>query len=305
MFSSTLCCFIIVASSLAPLPALAQPTRRPQASRSLPVTVQLHIDNLVSVDEQRETWQLTGELTERWKEPKLAYIQRAPGNQHRDLPHAPSWEPHLGFTNEATPASLTPIDRYVRPDGTVVNVARFNVTLSTQLDLRRFPFDEQRLPIVLEPQGHDADRVVLSADIRHSSLEKARYVELSQWRMPALSARAVTRQNGDYPVNSLVFTVTVHRGSNSYVWKYLIPLFLIVLLSWVSFWLSHEEFKTKDQLGTLVSTLLIIVAFNITAHRLAPPHELCYLYRCFSLSVLHVCCLRNRCGSRNAYLANA
>jgi hypothetical protein len=49
-----------------------------------------------------------------------------------------------------------------------------------------------------------------------------------------------------------------------------VPLLLLVIISWVTFWLSHEEFRTKDQLTSAVSTLLIIVAFNITASSLLP-----------------------------------
>ncbi|MDQ6932877.1 MAG: hypothetical protein M3160_06845 [Candidatus Eremiobacteraeota bacterium] len=250
------------------------------------------MDNLVSIDEQHETWQVTGELTERWREPKLRYVQRGPNDRHRDLPASIS-QPELRFVNEAAPASLTRVDLYVRPGGTVVDVQRFNVTLSTQLDLRRFPFDEQRLPIVIEPRGHDADRILLSADIMHSDLAKAKYAELSQWRNPTLSARVETRQHQDYDINSLIFTVRLHRGSNSYVWKFLLPLFLIVLLSWVSFWLSPEEFKTKDQLGTLVSTLLIIVAFNITATASLPRTNYvtyidAFLLACFMFVVLAI-----------------
>ncbi len=93
----------------------------------------------------------------------------------------------------------------------------------------------------------------------------ARYVELSQWKNASLSAHAETREHDDFKNTTLLFTFRVFRGWNSYFWKILLPLFLIVLLSWVSFWLSRDEFKTKDQLATLVTTLLIIVAFNITA----------------------------------------
>lgn len=281
-----------IALALVPWSASSAADKGPDPSTPLPVQVRLRVDNLVSIDEQRETWQVTGELTERWRESKFAYVQRGPKDRRRDLP-ASTWRPELRFVNEAAPASLVTIDLYARPNGRVVAVQRFNVTLSTQLDLRRFPFDEQRLPIVIEPRGHDADRVLLSADIAHSDLAKAKYAELSQWRSPALSARVVTHQREDYAINSLVFTVSLHRGSNSYVWKFLLPLFLIVLLSWVSFWLSPEEFKTKDQLGTLVSTLLIIVAFNITATASLPRTNYvtyidAFLLACFMFVVLAI-----------------
>ncbi len=263
MFCARLCFTIVLFAFLTDL-CVAAEAGRAERSRPLAVAVGIYVDNLVSVDEQRETWQLSGELSERWRDAKLAYHQISSTDSHRDL-SGTTWQPALRFSNEAIPATLQDIDLYLTPPGTVVNLKHFNVILSTQLDLRRFPFDKQELPIVIQPRGHDADRIVLSADLRHSGLARTRYAELSQWRNETVTAHAETRRPDDYDMSTLVFLVTLHRGSNSYVWKFILPLFLIVLLSWVSFWLSHEEFKTKDQLATLVSTLLIIVAFNITA----------------------------------------
>lgn len=280
---------------------------------SLAVRVALHIDNLVSIDELRETWQVAGELVERWKVPQLAYPSRGPlTSSHRDLRPGQIWEPVLGFENEAAPATFTDTDFYVRPNGTVVSVKRFNVILSTQLDLRRFPFDKQDLPIVIALRGHDADRIRLSADMQHSSVTVARYVELSQWKNASLSAHAETREHDDYKSPTLLFTLRVFRGWNSYFWKILLPLFLIVLLSWVSFWLSRDEFKTKDQLATLVTTLLIIVAFNITATASLPRTNyvtyidtfllVCFFFVVFAIAAVVAIHLREMRGSEQAAL---
>ncbi|MDQ6826084.1 MAG: hypothetical protein M3Z14_02650 [Candidatus Eremiobacteraeota bacterium] len=283
---------LLVAFWLLPCAAPAEPAPRPDAS-PVHVLIRLHIDNLVNVDELRETWQVSGDLVERWKAPKLAYARHGRLDSHRDLAPASTWQPTLGFINEAAPATLTDLDLYETPDGSVVRVQHFTVTLATQLDLRRFPFDKQELPIVMEPRGHDADRILLFADTKRSSVAAARYVGLSQWRNPVLSARRGIRQSDDFDVNALIFTLTLQRGSNSYVWKFILPLFLIVLISWVSFWLSHEEFKTKDQLGTLVSTLLIIVAFNITATASLPRTNYvtyidAFLLACFMFVILAI-----------------
>ncbi len=280
---------------------------------SLGVRVALHIDNLVGIDELRETWQVAGELVERWKVPQLAYPSSRPlRDNHRDLRPGQIWEPVLGFGNEAAPPTLAETDFYVRPDGTVVSVKRFNVTLSTQLDLRRFPFDHQDLPIVIQPRGHDADRIRLSADMKHSRVTAARYVELSQWKNGSLSAHAETREHDDYKNTTLLFNLRVFRGWNSYFWKILLPLFLIVLLSWVSFWLSREEFKTKDQLATLVTTLLIIVAFNITATSSLPRTNyvtyidafllVCFFFVVFAIAAVVAIHLREMRGSEERAL---
>src|SRR5581483_4715005 len=77
------------------------------------------------------------------------------------------------------------------------------------------------------------------------------------------------------------------------IYKFIIPLLLLVIISWVTFWLSHEEFKTKDQLGSAVSTLLIIVAFNITASSILPRTDyITYIYAllfsCFAFVIVSI-----------------
>ena len=60
------------------------------------------------------------------------------------------------------------------------------------------------------------------------------------------------------------FELQVRRNAQSYIWKFIIPLCLIVVISWISFWLAPTEFKSKDLLGTAVTTLLIVVAFTLS-----------------------------------------
>jgi hypothetical protein len=61
----------------------------------------------------------------------------------------------------------------------------------------------------------------------------------------------------------------------------------------VTFWLSHEEFKTRDQLQSAVATLLIVVAFNITITNLLPRTEYityidALLFTCFIFVIIAI-----------------
>ena len=85
----------------------------------------------------------------------------------------------------------------------------------------------------------------------------------------------------------------MRRNSKSYILKFIVPLLLLVIISWVTFWLSHEELKTKDQLQSAVSTLLIVVAFNITATSLLPRTEYityidALLFTCFIFVIISI-----------------
>lgn len=216
------------------------------------VNVAVQIRNLANVDELKEQWQVTGTLFSTWKAGKT------------------NWRPSLGFRNEVSPAAFRDVESYVTPDGKTLLLQDFNATLSTDLDLRRFPFDSEVLPLVVEPIGFDADHTILTVNRSLSSIPHDRFAELSQWRLVSIGARPYKDTTAQHVVHGIVFDLRVRRNSASYLWKFMIPLFLLVIISWISFWLSHEIFTTKDQLATAISTLLIIVAFNFVSSNLLP-----------------------------------
>jgi hypothetical protein len=174
------------------------------------------------------------------------------------------------FRNEVQQSKFTNPDIYVEPNGTVIYTQDFSAVLSTDLDLRRFPFDSESLPAIVEPGGEDAERVVLQFDSKLSNVAKARYAELAQWKTIALTGHPDTESLADRKTRGIAFTLQVQRNSGPYVWKFIVPLILLVMISWVSFWLSHEEFTTKDQLSAAIATLLIVVAYNLVASNQLP-----------------------------------
>jgi hypothetical protein len=181
-----------------------------------------------------------------------------------------SWKPVLEFANEDKPTDFRLVDFNVEPDGTVVYTQTFNATLSTDLDLRRFPFDSQVLPLVVQARGDDLDRTTLRAEPQDSGLPTRAYAGLAQWVPVSLTEYLGTIEGSTSGANDVEFRLKVQRSPKPIILKFIIPLLLLVIISWVTFWLSHEEFKTKDQLTSAVSTLLIIVAFNITATNMLP-----------------------------------
>jgi hypothetical protein len=244
----------------------------PSETRPIPVRVGLVIRNLVAIDEVKENWQSTGLLIAKWREPDLKYRSRGGKYPYRDLPSA-MWKPDFEFANEDAPTHFSFVDFYAQPDGTIVFAQTFVATLSTNLDLRRFPFDSELLPLVVQAKGDDLDRTILKPDSKDSAMPKPGYAGLAQWVPLSLAEQLSSIPGSASGAKGVEFDLNVQRKPKSYVWKFIIPLLLLVIISWVTFWLSHEEFKTKDQLQSAISTLLIIVAFNITASTFLPKTE--------------------------------
>jgi hypothetical protein len=264
----------------------------PTQSNPTVVHIGLAIRNLAAIDEVKENWQIAGLLIAKWSDPSLRFRSSGRGDRYRDLP-ATTWKPNLEFANEVTPTNFRFVDLYARPDGTVVYIQAFNATLSTDLDLRRFPFDSQFLPAVVQARGDDIDRTVLRSDSEDSSLPKEAYAGLSQWAPFSFGERLGTVAGTASNARDVEFRLKVRRNPRSYILKFMVPLVLLVIISWVTFWLSHEEFKTKDQLQSAVATLLIIVAYNITVNNFLPRTDYityidALLFTCFAFVIVAI-----------------
>jgi hypothetical protein len=269
-YFTSLCLLWAVATYASPAAALALPTGSvPTPEHPTEVSIGLLIRNLIAIDEVKENWQAAGLLTAKWNDPRLKYQPRGRGQLHLDVPDS-SWKPSLEFVNEDKPTDFRLVDLYVEPDGSVVYTQAFNATLSTDLDLRRFPFDSQVLPLVVQARGDDLDRTILKADPEESGLPTRAYAGIAAWVPVSLTEYLGTIEGSTSGANDVEFRLKVQRSPKPFILKFIVPLLLLVIISWVTFWLSHEEFKTKDQLTAAVSTLLIIVAFNITATNLLP-----------------------------------
>jgi hypothetical protein len=264
----------------------------PTQARPTVVRIGLVIRNIIAIDEVKEDWEVTGLLVAKWTDRSLRYRPRERRQLYRELPPN-MWKPDFEFTNEAAPTYFRFVDLYVEPDGTVTYTQTFSATLSTNSDLRRFPFDSQVLPLVVQASGDDLERTILKPDRQSSALLNRGYVGLAHWESLSLTERLGTVAGTAGRANDVEFGLKVRRNSKSYVLKFIVPLLLLVIISWVTFWLSHEEFKTKDQLQSAVATLLIAVAFNITATNLLPRTEYityidALLFTCFIFVIVSI-----------------
>jgi hypothetical protein len=250
----------VLASSEANAPTQAHPTV---------VRVGVVLRNLNAIDELKENWKVTGLLTATWNDRRLRYRMANRRDVYRDLP-ANIWRPEFEFVNEDEPTNFHFEDDYAKPDGTAVYTQSFIATLSANLDLRRFPFDSQILPVVVQANGDDLDRTILKPDVRHSQALPNPTYGVSHWAPFSLSAHLRRVAGSVSSANNVEFSLKVRRNPRPYILKFIVPLLLLVIISWITFWLSPEEFQTKDQLGSAVATLLIIVAFDITASALLP-----------------------------------
>jgi hypothetical protein len=164
--------------------------------------------------------------------------------------------------NAASPRSRQEISIVVSPDGTVRYAERLVVTLSSSFHLRRFPFDQQQLLIIIHPFLADGPRLKFELDSESTwtASEFTSFSSLAQWHLTGLRSQLLDAATyGGMTVPEARFQIDVTRRSSFYLWKVFIPLLLMVFLSWAVFWIEANDLSNQIQVA--VTTILTVIAF--------------------------------------------
>jgi hypothetical protein len=226
------------------------------------VVIGLHIVNLAAIDEVSEQFQLDAYMFGRWIDKRLAYTPESPQDQARNYKASQVWTPQLEMINAAAPRQRDEVSVMVSPDGTVRYAERILVRLSSRFELRRFPFDRQRLLVIIHPflaYGPNI-KFELNSESTWTATEFASFSSLAQWRLMGLQSQVLTAPAyGGHTVPEARFEIDVERRSSFFIWKVFLPLLLMVFLSWAVFWIEASDLS--NQITVAVTTILTVIAF--------------------------------------------
>ncbi len=119
-----------------------------------------------------------------------------PQDQVRNYALGQIWIPQLEMINAATRRQVDEVSIMVSPDGTVRYAERLIVTLSSRFELRRFPFDQQRLVVIIHPFLVDGPhiRFKFNNESTWTASEFTSYSSLAQWHLISLHSELLMRR---------------------------------------------------------------------------------------------------------------
>lgn len=195
----------------------------------------------------------------RWRDPRLAH--RGPGKLRRPLSEV--WHPDLQIVSQQrvhpTFAELVEI----APDGEVLYRQRVWGSFSQPLDVRRFPFDRQTFTLHFVSEAYRPDEVRLVQDSQLGS-GIADVLSVADWDIVRWGTRTEDYRTNPHsePVAGFVFSFEAERRSGYFALKIILPLILIVAMSWAVFWLDPNEGGT--QISVSITTILTLIAYQFS-----------------------------------------
>jgi hypothetical protein len=159
--------------------------------------------------------------------------------------------------------------------GNVQYTQRFYGTLTARLDLRDFPFDKNVIEIEFVSAGHTTDEVELVVD----ESVTGRTSDFSLVDAAVGQGEVTTGSFYFAPSNTnmpkLTYQFDVQRYTAYYLWKILLPLTIIVFMSWLVFWIDPKQFG--PQVGLSATAVLTLIAYRFLLGSLVP--RISYLTR--------------------------
>jgi Neurotransmitter-gated ion-channel ligand binding domain/Neurotransmitter-gated ion-channel transmembrane region len=234
----------------------------PSDGKPVVVSVAMHVVNLTDIDEVAERFNLMFYLFAEWTDTRLAFTPRDASEKFRMLEPSRTWHPRVIFANEVSPRTPIDISLRVKPDGKVQYAERSSAQLSSTFHLRSFPFDQQKLEMIIHPYIGQIHLVTFSTDQGFTwiSAEEKLYSSLAQWDVMDIRGRAGQASIARYDrIPEVRFEILVKRKFHFYIWKVFVPLLLMVALSWTVYWIDPKDLNSQVQIS--ITTILTVIAF--------------------------------------------
>ena len=296
-YASVLLCLIFVLSAIDSQHIYGQldPFKTGMPTGDLPIEVDIGFSliKLTDVNEREETIDFEGAIYLRWNDKRLAYdkseaaMPRFVTGNYDQVPRKiyqgiipvtwkyNGWRPHVVIANGIGNRDPSNMSIKIWPDGRVEYVEVFHAKVETSMDLRRFPFDKQRLQIFIHPFLYSSDQIILTPD-ESLSREWNQDFGIAEWEQNwlVLEENLFDIERFDQSIDRIsqfVVTAQLERKPVHVLVNLLLPLLILVSLVWCVFWIKQD--KPSDRISILFIGILSVVTFYFAIQNSIPKHD--------------------------------
>ncbi|KAJ0171190.1 hypothetical protein K1T71_013389 [Dendrolimus kikuchii] len=249
---------------------------RPPKINEQPTTVNFHVTvmGLDSIDENSMTYAADIFFAQTWKDFRL----RLPENMTSEyrllevdwLKHM--WRPDSFFKNakSVTFQTMTIPNHYVwlYKDKTILYMVKLTLKLSCAMNFLIYPHDTQECKLQMESLSHTTDDLIFQWD-PDVPLVVDENIELPQLELVQNRTADCTQvySTGNFTCLEVIFKLKRRLGYH--LFNTYIPTCLIVIMSWVSFWIKPDAAPARVTLG--VTSLLTLSTQHAKSQAQLPP----------------------------------
>ncbi|MFT7813109.1 gamma-aminobutyric acid receptor subunit rho-1-like [Arapaima gigas] len=244
---------------------------------AIPVGVDVQVESLDTISEVDMDFTMTLYLRHYWKDERLSF----PSTNNQSMTFDSRlvrkiWVPDMFFVHSKRSfihdTTTDNVMLRVYPDGNVLYSLRITVTSMCNMDLSRFPLDTQTCSLEIESYAYTDDDLMLYWKKGNESLKTDDRISLSQFliqKFHTTTKLAFYSSTGWY--NRLYIHFTLRRHIFFFLLQTYFPATLMVMLSWVSFWIDRRAVPARVPLGitTVLTMSTIITGVNASMPRVS------------------------------------
>ena len=228
------------------------------------ISVDIWVVDINSIDSAQQTFMADVAVVLRWKDPRLAHT--GGGVAHYALDQI--WNPRVVIVNETNAVSRRlPESAEVDAEGTVLYRQRYVGAFTQALRLESFPFDKQTFRVNLVAIRYSPDQIKFVPDQKwiDAGLRQAGGISpsitlpdwtVNKWDIKTLGYVLVP----GVEYSGYMFEFIATRNVQHYILKVILPLVLIVMMSWAVFWIDPTT--SSSQISIAVTSMLTLIAYR-------------------------------------------
>ena len=185
------------------------------------------------------------------------------------------WSPQVILANQQGRIALSlPEIAQVDPDGTVTYRQRYSGMLSQPLQLANFPMDSHSFTIHFTSAAYSAEELEFVVgesiyDKKPTGGAMADQLSLQDWKVTGYEALTLPYQPiREVNAAGFAFRFEAERYVEYYFWQVLLPLSVVVLMSWSGFWIQRSQVGVR--IGVATSSILTLIAQRFVLASLLP-----------------------------------
>nr|CAE46429.1 glutamate-gated chloride channel alpha3A subunit [Dirofilaria immitis] len=249
------------------------------------VSVNIYLRSISKIDDVNMEYSAQFTFREEWHDARLAYERLADENtqvppfvvlaasEQADLTQQ-IWMPDTFFPNEKE-ARRHLIDKpnvliRIHPDGQILYSVRLSLVLSCPMSLEYYPLDRQTCLIDLASYAYTTDDIKYEWKLKNPIQQKEGLRQsLPSFELQDVLTDYCTSKTNTGEYSCLRTKMILRREFSYYLLQLYIPSFMLVIVSWVSFWLDKDSVPARVTLG--VTTLLTMTTQSSGINAKLPP----------------------------------
>lgn len=222
------------------------------------VRVNIYIRSIGRIDDVTMEYTVQMTFREQWRDERLQYDDLGGQVRYLTLTEPDKlWKPDLFFSNEKEGhfhnIIMPNVLLRIHPNGDVLFSIRISLVLSCPMNLKFYPLDKQICSILMVSYGYTTEDLVFLWK-EGDPVQVTKNLHLPRFTLERFQTDYCTSRTNTGDYSCLRVDLVFKREFSYYLIQIYIPCCMLVIVSWVSFWLDPTSIPARVSLG--VTTLL-------------------------------------------------